>query len=476
MQLKLLALSRQIKQPAFGKHLVVVNQKCLKVYAKFFEGRKMGGQPLEIFQLGPIFGDEDPDKGTAYLKQMQTWQRQIAESRRESAAAPKTKGRTRDFQIAPQIVVSADPSVFAAFTEECPPQVLRRCHIFLVSKDVFVASHGIPPRLGVRHVYTMGEESSLVVMRSEAHNRRFAVMTVWKYAMGKLDLSLPSLYDTDNHLNQQSVESSLDALLDADKRAPAGLPKVTTGYTNMFDGEAAKSPTRWLEVAQPSDNSSGGVNEMLYAITAFEQLEQLSKWEKNKVGSLYTIYAGEGPTVQQIISRLREPTGVHESAQRMLELCNAWYERARPDKETYQLLTNLRAADPERQRVPVRRDERQTGPPQRAPAQNRRPRGPAQKNRRRARGAGELHGGPVPKPGVHARGRQVRQHPPHAGHPRQHVPRRAPAGLEARVRCRPHPSQKEHAQQLLPERRAEPPGHVVRDAAAPQRPAGPPAG
>ena len=178
----------------------------------------------------------------------------------------------------------------------------------------------------------MGEESSLVVMRSEPQNRRFAVVTVWKFAMGKLDLAIPSLYAADNQLNKQAVQPLLDN--------SASLANLRAkGYTNMFSDQAAQSPTRWLEVPQPRDRSTEGVNEMLYTISAFDQLEELSKWEKQQVGSVYTVYAGEGPTVEQIISKLREPTGVHESGERMLELCNAWYNRAKPPKETYQMLT-----------------------------------------------------------------------------------------------------------------------------------------
>ena len=137
MQLKLVALSERIQNRVFGKHLVVVNRKCLGVYAKYFENekKKMGHEKLEILQLGrlstgsdAILATDDEAKARASVAKLQQWKKQIAGSRHPGSQAPKSL--YRDFKIPPQVVVSDDPNTFAAFVEECPPQILRRCHIF----------------------------------------------------------------------------------------------------------------------------------------------------------------------------------------------------------------------------------------------------------------------------------------------------------------------------------------------------------
>ena len=151
---------RQVKESlgkVYGKHLLVAGKGCLDTYARYL--LKDNAELKAVDFKGTL------DNSVGW-KQLGLWQKSA------SATVPTL------------LVVVRTASELDRFLTSAGSRVLPRCRAYVMDRAVF-ERRGLPRTLGVRHVFLMGNDVRLAMVASDpTHGSgRFAVVTVWKYAV-----------------------------------------------------------------------------------------------------------------------------------------------------------------------------------------------------------------------------------------------------------------------------------------------------
>ena len=264
-----------------GKLLVVAGDPCVGTYATTIHGE--AGGDLSVLDL---------DK-TASWEKMRRW----------AAADDARPGRL--------IVLVRKLAQWAELSSACPTVLKRRIALYVVARSVFEQS-GIPRTLGIRHVYLMGNDVRLAVLSQSgsvvpagafgslgdgAPDRRFTVVTVWKYIVSSKDQRLEN--------NHAANTEALDQ------------------WSRMDN-----APTFRLAVPDLPVGPQEGPEGLGTVMDAIQFLKTVDDEERRIFpGIAYTAHAKLGPTMQTILEALERPKAENFDPARILRTCKAWSDR-----------------------------------------------------------------------------------------------------------------------------------------------------
>ena len=305
VRLKLKHMADNLKgDKGFGKQLLVCNEPCVNTYAGFL--KKNGGSGLKVLDLSK---EKSWNQISRYQKPVPTPE--------DAIEVPKL------------IVVVRKVAELDRFAAEVQPRVLRRTRVYVVERQVF-EQRGVPRMLGVRHVFLMGNDIRLALIASDPTNTgRFAVVTVWKYAVA----AAPGPFSRANNLANTS------ALAFASKNDPA-FPKRGLGFSAtekpshedfllqpwLFSGEPTVAQ-RW-KASQRGD--IGGARRLSRTMLGIDFLEDIAEEERKSFeDGLFDLHARGGVTMEDIVDQLQNPDVKSFDGQAILRSTREWVNRVK---------------------------------------------------------------------------------------------------------------------------------------------------
>lgn len=283
---------RQVKESlgkVYGKHLLVAGKGCLDTYARYLLKDNADLKAVDFK------GTLDNSVG---WKQLGLWQKSA------SATVPTL------------LVVVRTASELDRFLTSAGSRVLPRCRAYVMDRAVF-ERRGLPRTLGVRHVFLMGNDVRLAMVASDpTHGSgRFAVVTVWKYAVSAAPAQLAR---GNNAANKHAFEFGRDG--------------SSSGGLGFSSPSSDKGLFPWIQSVNryqlAKQDGVGAAARLSRTMLGLEFLEDVADEERRSFDKgLYELHAREGVTMEDILEKLRAPAVESFDGRGVLDQTRQWVDR-----------------------------------------------------------------------------------------------------------------------------------------------------